>query len=721
MRIVLALLLLGITVVSAEDYVVVDGGFPKAAQRLAEYREAPVVALKPGKLDELFDTLRRLEPRHVALVLPPSRIDFNFQRRFLQRATELDDDPFVDFAYGYITGADDKEALAFVETGIAADGGQRVPGLVSIAGGVERSRELSYPYPLRGRAFPVLRYLVAGKKHFPEEGRDREYVAEVLPKLRKVPAVMFIGHGWPAEIVGGPEARDLRDLRLDRSIVLNVACYTGVTGTYFERDWRAGRLLRKEVPLDESFCLGVLRSGACGYTAYLCPRPAGPELDCDLLDLMIHGRSLGEARRRDYDKTVLGFLGYGEERMRLSPLREGAPLGRVRDAVREMMLEGATGGVVFGDPALKAFKPQPELHPVRIGVRRSKGELRVEATCIAQALFLHCSDPTAKLGKSMAHKVVARVALEEGERVAGIELGKVKVGGREQAAGLVWAIEEDHGERFLHVKVNWPRGDRGDLAAGVLVRTASGGEDVAQWGRIAAQPKTVQAKGDRSETPAEVPPALLEVAGRHGVSRAALDAAIAATDAELGKGALSAAEARGRLARFGSEGFRAVCCLIEVGKHHVYTHRLLKATYSKGDEKYLIALAGMDLPNYGTWSVLEGLGVLDSKRAGQYLLERLKTERNAGNFMSAARGLAHRKERKAVRPIGEQLLRFDEGWGGVTIHLIQALAAIGDRSAARYLEKYCLDERATESTLAEDVLRNLDPKAARRVKKKRGG
>ena len=42
----------------------------------------------------------------------------------------------------------------------------------------------------------------------------------------------------------------------------------------------------------------ILRSGVLGYTAYTCPRPAGPELDTDMCAVMIEGLSLGDARRR---------------------------------------------------------------------------------------------------------------------------------------------------------------------------------------------------------------------------------------------------------------------------------------------------------------------------------------------------------------------------------------------------------------------------------------
>src|SRR5690606_14973491 len=110
-----------------------------------------------------------------------------------------------------------------------------------------------------------------------------------------------------------------------------------------------------EVAPEESFCLALLDTGVVGYTAYVCPRPAGPELETDLARLIADGASLGDARRRDYDRTVLGFLGYGMERLELAAVADGATLERTGDVVRDLMLEGATGGLLFGDPAVVPF------------------------------------------------------------------------------------------------------------------------------------------------------------------------------------------------------------------------------------------------------------------------------------------------------------------------------------------------------------------------------
>ena len=100
-------------------YVVADGvgsadPYSKAVTLLAKHRRATVVPFDPEALDPLRDSLRALSPEYVAVVVRPEMIDFNLARRFLQMSTEIDDDPFVDFSYGFITGATPADAVALL-------------------------------------------------------------------------------------------------------------------------------------------------------------------------------------------------------------------------------------------------------------------------------------------------------------------------------------------------------------------------------------------------------------------------------------------------------------------------------------------------------------------------------------------------------------------------------------------------------------------------------
>src|SRR5207249_900111 len=156
-------------------------------------------------------------------------------------------------------------------------------------------------------SIPQLEGRLASPKHLVNEGRDTQFIKEFLPKLSGKSLVIFGGHGYPREVVGGPTWKDLAGLKLDSAVALNIACYTGVTETWFEHDKKDHVVRKRKIPMSESFALALLRTGVIGYVAYVCERPAGPELFTDVSALVSEGMSLGDVRRRDYDKIVLGY------------------------------------------------------------------------------------------------------------------------------------------------------------------------------------------------------------------------------------------------------------------------------------------------------------------------------------------------------------------------------------------------------------------------------
>ena len=213
----------------AQDYVVLSGvpagdGYRAAAEALAKHRDATLLDFDPSDLAPLRDRLRTIAPRHVAIGLRPEQLDFALARAVLQLATELDDDPFVDFAYGYVTGRTPGDAKAMVEASIQADAAPRkVTRLAQVLGGMETSIAHRRMYQLRKSVLPLLYGFVKGGSEVGAE-HDREFVATLLPQLAGASVVTFVGHGMPREVVGGPDFEDLDALRLDGAVVLNVAC-----------------------------------------------------------------------------------------------------------------------------------------------------------------------------------------------------------------------------------------------------------------------------------------------------------------------------------------------------------------------------------------------------------------------------------------------------------------------------------------------------------------
>lgn len=93
---------------AAREYLILDlagshDPYHAAAERLAELHGGEIVAGDAQRLAPILEILKQKQPRYVAIVVRPADLDINLARTFLKMATLVDSDPFVDFAYGFIT------------------------------------------------------------------------------------------------------------------------------------------------------------------------------------------------------------------------------------------------------------------------------------------------------------------------------------------------------------------------------------------------------------------------------------------------------------------------------------------------------------------------------------------------------------------------------------------------------------------------------------------
>ena len=229
-----------------------------------------------------------------------------------------------------------------------------------------------------------------------------------------------------------------------------------------------------EVEPGKSFALAMIHAGIVGYVAYVNPRPAGPEMTTDF-EQVLAGASMGAARRRDLAKVALGYLGFGEPGV-VPPdwvAGERTPLAKV-DAVRNLMLDGATGGILYGDPAYAPFPSHPEDLPLQTTVAPKGDELEITLEMAARSVYLWCADPFRRAGdRDMAMKLYDRVELPAGlKTVRSVRVVEATWGGKPiETLDPVWALEQDQGHRYLHVKPGFARGGEGRLRI-VLVASA---------------------------------------------------------------------------------------------------------------------------------------------------------------------------------------------------------------------------------------------------------
>ncbi len=203
------------------------GEYQAAAKALADFHKAEVVRFAAENLDAAFAELKKRQPDFVVFVLPPEKIDVDLVHQILERATKLDDDPFVDFEYGFVTGRDGAAALRFVER-------------IKAAWKKDYGRTAGFFATWEGPTLPVVRTLSAFKTlkldadfrlvHVKaDEATRKKSALEGLEALKNKDALLFFSHGYPHEMSGCYTASDLREwnAELTPAVLVNSSCWNG--------------------------------------------------------------------------------------------------------------------------------------------------------------------------------------------------------------------------------------------------------------------------------------------------------------------------------------------------------------------------------------------------------------------------------------------------------------------------------------------------------------
>lgn len=464
-------LVVGTTAV-ADDYLVVslvkrDDPYHAATARLAELRQAAIIYVEPKKLDDLLPELKARKPRNVGVIVRPETLDVNLVRQFMKLATKIDDDPFLDFAHGFITGDTHQVAVDLIESATKTDGQRREPEVALINPGsptVRQSRTVSYPFHLRTKTLPQTTVQFAGGEKFGEAKFDTEVIKRLLPEVETSSIVLFSGHGYPSGVANGLKGKHLVGRRFDGSVVMNIACYTGVTSRWFQDDWRTGKRRKRLVEPGESFCLNMLKTGVAAYIAYTCPRPAGPVMLADAGTLATEGISVGELRRRDGNAVVLAHIDHRIPELRARKDFDGEAIERPRNIVTDMLLDSACGGVLFGDPAFTPFERLEDEHPVEVQLTEKPDHIAVNTKIGARNVFYHCGDGLSATPDARDNTMRIHTSVPLGDRqFVGVDVKSLKRGDDELDHRVVTAIEQHRGQRILHVKVVFARPDRSRL------------------------------------------------------------------------------------------------------------------------------------------------------------------------------------------------------------------------------------------------------------------
>jgi len=415
-----------------------------AVNKLREHRSAQTVHFTPGKLSEALPQLESLKPRFVAIVVKPDVLDVNLIYEILEIGSGLDDDPFTDFAYGFITGANADDAVALVSNTIKAEkewdkfpnrifefGPSNVPQIDD-----EASFDTSTSWKRTRVAHPP--------GSFPKSR---------LAELSRSGVVRFWGHGHPKGVDGGLSYKDIQGLDLFPAVVFAGPCYSAVTVTSYETCQRCGRVRGESVEPTESLALAFVARGACGYFGALdkdrCVS-AAQEMEFALST----GDSLGMVSKCTYDAVVMARR---SRHLCFSRMKKG--MFMESEDYRERQSRMAASRVLIGDPAFQPFVGEGVV-PVDARTKRTRRGLEVDVTvtdpsirCAFVDLFHRGLCSCKNMNDLLYKKIVlppdfgktGKVTLTAmSESLYEIDRSKVN-----------WIEEEWFGKRLLHVQVEF--------------------------------------------------------------------------------------------------------------------------------------------------------------------------------------------------------------------------------------------------------------------------
>lgn len=414
--------------------------------------EASFAVFDHTKLETARQHLKRSLPRFVVVLIDPSELDANFAWAWLNMTSSLDDDPFVDTRTGFITGRTPDDAAAFVNRISAAVRGHAVvpAQMIDNLGPNEQApADAFFKSPgafmlaALGRHWTSLS-ISHGKAGF----TDRQ-----LNSLDGCGIVHIGGHGYPDRIVDGMNARQVKHLTLSPCIVFNGACYTGVTGRWFEPWTQKGTIAEHAVLPDNSFSLAMLSNNALAYFAAVHPDHGVPVYQ-EMEHLACSGCTLGDVIKHTYDSVVIGR---GGKRCQFASLTAGARSPVLSPA--EAMLGGTATRVLFGDPSMSVTNAilSP---PLDVKTEQRADGLRIVATvsdpeikCSLADTFYSDLSRTPNMYNDRALLVVPLPATWRGG--CAVEVVGVAAGTKPLKNRLVgYAIETDGKEKQLHVQVD---------------------------------------------------------------------------------------------------------------------------------------------------------------------------------------------------------------------------------------------------------------------------
>ncbi len=359
--------------------------FAAVASRAQKFHQADIIDFDGKDFGKLKGEIAKHKPSNVLFVIPPQLLDVNFHRQIFKFAPTLDNDLFVDFAWGYLTARDGATLEQFwkrienlhqngmanknwLETGVI--GGESKSR--AVAGGIHR---WSVDAGFRGDQL----YFGCVEK----DPNVIEFINNKKSNFENASVIAMTGNGdpqgiwlfdgmrnmdnslhWkfdPSKVGHDPNNEMLRlksdwfrELEMQSPIVWSGTCHSGacyrvfVEGDIVSTFGKSDTAAVYDLPADESLCLSLIDGGV---GALLVPIAANHGLAVTMEShfAVKYGATLGETVKSTYNDVILQAGGVPTLLLTKkgdAPNFHGEPV----------MQSGGANRILIGDPALRLFE-----------------------------------------------------------------------------------------------------------------------------------------------------------------------------------------------------------------------------------------------------------------------------------------------------------------------------------------------------------------------------
>jgi hypothetical protein len=394
------------------------------------------------------NVLNKVQPFYALIFIKPEELDVLLAWQWLQWSAAIDQDPFIDVRTGFMTGENPAAVLGLLKrTQDALTGKIFLPTTVvdQLGPNTQMAKQDfskmpgSYIIPVLTQQFPT--YTITHGL----EGFNKER----LQSLSGAGLIHFGGHGHPDRIDNCLNGLYVRQVPFSPCVVFSGACYTGVTGRWF--DISSGIFQSRTVAANLSFCLGILANQAIAYLAALHADHGIPVYQ-EMEYLSYTGASLGNTIKHTLDGVILASRA---KPLSLNQVKDGIPISWTP---AEFMLWGTASRVLFGDPALKIMNKFSDA-PFDIQVQAQVDAIKITAVVKNNTIKSTFTDTyfsdLSKTGQFNDRILISCPWPAPWVEVEKLHINRLTTLGKPLSYRLIgWAWERDQGKIIFHIQID---------------------------------------------------------------------------------------------------------------------------------------------------------------------------------------------------------------------------------------------------------------------------